>query len=596
KELVTDVGVFVWERELASSFIIQAPVRQGVDPATVEKEIDAIVDELIKNGPQADDLQRAQSRSLSGFVRGIERLGGFGGRSDVLAESTTFGGKPDAYLDRLERIAKATTADVQKAAKQWLDTNHYTMVVKPFAQLTPGTTTVDRKVLPSLGDAPEVKFPPVQRATLSNGLKVMLLERHSTPIVNVTLAVDAGSSADSAAQAGLAGLTLDVMDEGTATRDAFRIVDELDALGANIFTGNSLDLSFVSLDTLPMNLRPALDIFADVIRHPAFPQEMVALQTRQRIARIRQEQAQPNAAALRIIPRLLYGESHAYSKPLTGTGYASTLGALKREDLVAFHRAWFHPNNSTVIVTGDVTMQKLVPELERALGAWPRGEAPKKKLDPVPRTAGRKVYLIDKPDAPQSVIVAAHVSERGGLAEDLAIETVMRNFGGMATSRLNRNLRLDKHWSYGTSGSLHEARGQRPFVVIAPVQTDRTKEAIVEVQKEIRGVAGERPVAGEEYASVMRNQTMRLPGSFETLRSLENAAVRMINFGYPDDYFVNYARNVRTLTEDALNSAAKKVVHPDEVIWLIVGDLKKVEGGIRELNLGEVTKLDAGSL
>lgn len=204
-----------------------------------------------------------------------------------------------------------------------------------------------------------------------------------------------------------------------------------------------------------------------------------------------------------------------------------------------------------------------------------------------------KIYLIDKPDATQSVIVAAHVSEPGGQAEDLAIETVMRNFGGMATSRLNRNLRLDKHWSYGSSGQFIDARGQRPFVVVAPVQTDETKESMIEVAKEINGVAIERPLAGEEYASIMRNMTMRLPGRFETLDALEDAAIDLINYRLPPDYWAHYARNVRALTEPQLAAAAKKFVWPDEVIWIIVGDLKKVDKGIRELGYGEIIRLNA---
>lgn len=593
KEILTDVNASVWDRELASGFLVIGTVKNGVDPAAAEKAIDDIIDDFLETGPTAEELQRAQSRQLARFVRGIERLGGFGGRSDVLAESMTYGGRPDAYLDSLRTIATATPAGVQKVAKAWLDANHYTMVVRPFPKLAPGKTDVDRKVLPSLGAVPDVSFPAVQRTTLSNGLQVILLERHSAPIVNMTLAVDAGYAADPAPKAGLAGLTLDVLDEGTTTRDAFAIVNQLDSLGAQIGTGNSLDMSFVSLTALPMNLGKSLDVYADVVRNPAFAEDMVALFKRQRIARIAQEKANPIASAQRLIPRLLYGESHAYSKPLTGSGYVATMEPLTRADLVQWHKSWFHPNNATLVVAGDVTMEKLRPELERAFGSWKRGEAPKKQLDTVPRTAGKKVYLIDKPDAPQSVIVAAHVSETGGRPEDLAIETVMRNFGGIATSRLNRNLRLDKHWSYGTSGFIQEARGQRPFMVIAPVQTDKTKESIVEVVKELRGVAGERPLAGEELASVMRNQTMRLPGSFETLGSLQNAALRMTNLGYPDDYFAKYAANVRALNEESLNAAAKAYVRPDEVIWLVIGDLKKIEAGVRELNLGEVVKLDA---
>ena len=590
KELATDVSAFLWDKELASDFIVIATVKKGVDPKTVEAEMDSVLAELVKNGPTAEELQRAQSRNLSDFVRGIERLGGFGGRSDILAESMTFGGSPDFYLTRLETMATATPAEVRATAAKWLNANHYTLLVEPFPQLAPGKSDVDRKVLPTLGSAPTVQFPAVQKAKLSNGLNVMLLERHSAPIVNVSLAVDAGYASDPSSKAGAASLALELLDEGTKTRDAFQIVDALDALGARISTASSLDLSYVRLQALPMNLRPSLDVFADVVLNPAFPDDMVALNKRNRIATIAQEKAQPIGAALRVVPRLLFGAAHAYGNPGTGSGYESTVQSLTKADLAAWHQSWFRPNNATLIVTGDVTMKALMPELERAFSGWKSGDVPKKKIDTVARTAGKKVYLIDKPDAPQTVIVAAHVSERGGQAEDLAIETVMRNFGGMATSRLNRNLRLDKHWSYGTSGLLMDARGQRPFIVIAPVQTDKTKEAILEVVRELRGVAGERPLAGEEYASIMRNQTMRLPARFETLTALESAAAQMLNYGYPEDYYAKYAHNVRALNEEMLNSAAKKFIRPDEVVWVIVGDLKKIEAGVRELNLGEISR------
>jgi zinc protease len=238
-------------------------------------------------------------------------------------------------------------------------------------------------------------------------------------------------------------------------------------------------------------------------------------------------------------------------------------------------------------------MAALLPDLERAFNAWKQGQAPAKNVATVPRAAGRRVYLMDKPGAPQSVIVAAHVSESGGQPDDMAIETVMLNFGGMATSRLNRNLRLDKSWSYGTQGVLQAARGQRPFIVLAPVQTDKTKESVAEVVKELRDIAGARPIRGEEFASIMRTQTLGLPGRWATLAALENAAIQLLNFGYPDDYYSTYSRRVRALGESDLEAAAKKFIRPDEVVWLIVGDLAVVEAGIRELNLGEVVRLDA---
>ncbi len=258
-----------------------------------------------------------------------------------------------------------------------------------------------------------------------------------------------------------------------------------------------------------------------------------------------------------------------------------------------WHADWFKPGSATVIVTGDTTLDKVVPALEETLGSWKGGAAPRKNLGTVARTPGKKIYLIDKPNAPQSTIVAAHVSETSGQPEDLALEPVMQNFGGMATSRLNRNLRLDKHWSYGTNGQLTSARAQRAFVVIAPVQTDKTKESIVEVTKEIANVAGTRPIAGEEFTSIMRNMTSRLAGRFETISALESAAIAQINLNLPADYWATYSQNLRSLNESQLDAAAKKFIRPGEIVWIVVGDLSKIEAGIRELNLGEVVRLDA---
>jgi zinc protease len=591
KQLATGVGAGVSEDELASTLNITVTVKPGVNPADAEREMDLVVNELLEKGPTTEELTRAQNRNLADFLRGTERLGGFGGRSDILAESMTYGGAPDFYLNRLEAMGTANTDDVKAASNKWLRANHYTMLVKPFAKLTAGKTNIDRKILPPLDAAPAIKFPEIQRAKLNNGLNVMLLERHSAPIVNVALAVDAGYSSDSQQKAGLATLAVDLMDEGTKTRDVFQITDQLDSLGARLSTGNSLDMSFVRLQATSANLRPSLGIMADVVLNPSFPADQFSIQKQRRLAQIGQEKANPNVLAQRVLPTILYGANHAYGKPASGT--EKTVETITREDLMKWHGDWFKPASSTVIVTGDMTMEKLLPALEDAFGAWKSGAAPAKNLTTVAKTAGKKIYLIDKPDAPQSTIVAAHISETSGQAEDLAAEPVFQNFGGMATSRLNRNLRLDKHWSYGTSGQLTGVRGQRSFVVVAPVQTDKTKESMVEVVKEIGDIAGNRPISGEEFTSIMRNMTSRLAGRFETLSALENAAINSINYNLPNDYWSRYGTSIRALTEPQLADAAKKFVRPDEIVWIVIGDLKRIEAGVRSLGYGEVIKLNA---
>jgi len=591
KGMATAVSASINDGELAGSFTITVLVKPGVDPRAVEREVDLVLADLLDKGPSAAELARVKTRSLADFSRAIERLGGMGGRSDILAESETYGGAPDAYLGQLEQMANATPAQVKAAANKWLRANHYTMTVKPFARLAAAASTLDRKQLPALGAAPDVKFPHITRAELKNGLKVMLIERHTAPIVNVALVLDAGAASDAPGAAGVASLALDLLEQGSKTRTAFQMSDALEAFGARMNTGTLADMSLVRLQSTSANLAPSLAIMADAALNPAFGADQFALQKQRRLAQLGQERAQPTSLAQRLMPALLYGPLHAYGRPAAGT--EKTIGAIKRDDLAAWHAAWFKPGSATLVVTGDTTLAKLMPALEASFGAWRAGSAPAKDGAAVATTAGAKIYLVDKPDAPQSTIVAAHLSQQQGQPEDLAMEPVMQNFGGMATSRMNRNLRLDKHWSYGTAGSLSTTRGQRALMVTAPVQTDKTRESMLEVAKEIRGVAGERPLVGAEYASIMRNMSARLAGRFGTLAALEAAAITAINLKLPDHYWSDYAGNIRNLSEPQLATAARKFVRPEQLTWLVIGDLRKIEKGVRDLNWGEVVVLDA---
>jgi zinc protease len=591
KGLATSVSAGVNDAELSGTFTMTATVKQGADPAEVEREMERVLAELLEKGPTEAELKRVKTSELAGFARSVERLGGMGGRSDVLAESETYGGKPDAYLDRLELFATSSPQDVKAAANRWLRANHYTMTVRPSAKLAATRSTIDRKQLPALGDAPDVKFPALQRAQLKNGLKVVLLERHTAPIVNVSLAVDAGAASDSSAKAGAASLALDLLDKGTKSRDAFALSDALENLGARLYTATGQDQSLVRLQATSANLAPSLNLMAEAALAPSFPQDQFALAKTRRIAGIGQEKAQPNSLALRLIPSVLYGADHAYGKP--ASGYEGSVQSITRDDLAAWHATWFKPGSATIVVAGDTTMDKLMPMLEASFGKWQQGQAPAKKMSTVPATQGKRLILVDKPDAPQSTIVATHVSQVQGQPEDLAMEPVMMNFGGMATSRLNRNLRLDKHWSYGTQARLADVRGQRPFYIIAPVQTDKTVEAMREVQKELRGVAGERPLAGAEYESIMRNMTARLPGRFSTLAALEAAGLETVNLGLADDYWNKYASNVRALSPEQLGAASGKFIKPDEAVWIVIGDLRKIEAGVRSLGWGTVSVVDA---
>jgi zinc protease len=406
--------------------------------------------------------------------------------------------------------------------------------------------------------------------------------------------VDSGHASDPSDGAGTAMLATSLLTRGTTRHDAFVLADRRDLLGATLGSGSALDLSYVWMTALGPNLDPSLALFAEVLQTPAFATEMVALERSHQLAAIARQQASPDGIATRLTPIVLYGDGHPYARPGDGLGHAESVAALDADALRDWHRRHFVPTNATLIVAGAVDAPSLRRLLERHLGSW-QGEPPAPLTIPASQAVepGR-ILLVDRPGASQSTIIAAHLTAADGV-DPLALETVLRGYGGMATSRLNRNLRLDKHWSYGARGYLQETRGPDLFVTLAPVQTDRTGDAMRELRSEIIDIAGRRPVAGEELDSLLRSQVSRLPGRFETLAALLGAGTDLVMHGRDPAYYYDYARNVRALDGEALNAAAAAVVDPDALVWIVIGDLRQVRSQIEALGWGEPTLLEAAA-
>ena len=592
-QIATDANAFVDLGEIGGQFYVRATARPGQDLTQVEKELDEELVRFLKNGPTPEELQRVKTQYSASFIRGIERIGGFGGKSDRLAQNQVYKGSPDAYKVSLRRVQEATADDLKSAANRWLADGVYVLDVLPFPEYKTASTHADRSKPPVPSAPPELRLPKLQRATLSNGLNVILAERHEVPLVDLWMTADAGYAADQFAAPGTASMTSALLDGGTSTRTALQISEQLALLGAQLNANSNLDRTTIRLSSLKSNLDPSLAIYSDVILNPSFPQSDFSRQQKQQIAGIQREENTPVQMALRVIPSLIYGQGHAYGNPLTGSGTAASVGKMSREDLVKFHGTWLRPNNATLIVVGDTTLAEITPMLEKYFSGWKPGEVPKKNITAVQLAPKPVVYLIDKPGALQSVIIAGHVAPPTANPKEIAIEAMNDALGGNFGSRINMNLREDKHWSYGTRSILVGARGQRPFITIAPVQTDKTREAMAEMDKEFRGIVGNRPVTPDELAKIQANETLSLPGSRETLNSVGQSIIDLVQFGLPDDYYETYAGKVWALKISDVDAAAQEVVHPDNMVWVVVGDRAKIEAGVRELNLGELKFLNA---
>ena len=593
-QIATDVGAFPIDGEIAGGYVVYATAAEGQDLSVVERAIDEEMARFLRDGPTRAEIERVRAELEGSFIRGIEQVGGFRGKSNILAENAVFGGRPDFYKHSLDVMNAATPEEVRAAARRWLTGNALALEVRPFSTtLSASKDGADRSHVPrpeAFGEAP---FPALSQTTLANGLRVIVAERHAVPVVQMSLQVDSGFAADQFAAPGVANLAVDMLDEGTTTLSALEINDRIAAQGAELATGANLDFAVVSLSALKQHLDASLAVYADVILNPAFRPEELERAKRLQLAAIKEEKNTPEQMALRILPHLLYGDGHAYSIPMTGSGTEQSVAAITRDDLVKFHSTWFKPNNATLIVVGDTTLAEIRPKLEGLFAGWQRGDVPKKSLPSVALPPKARVYLLDRPGSEQTTIIAGQLVPAKKPDDEIAIDAMNDILGGAFTSRINMNLREDKTWAYGADTTIVDTQAERPFLAIAPVQADKTAEAMVEIKRELDDFVGGRPPTAAEVATSKNGSTLTLPGRWETSRAVARDIAALVRFHLPDDYWSRYAELVSRLTVREVDAAAKRLLAPDRLTWVVVGDRSVVEKKVRALGYAEIAVIDA---
>ena len=591
----TAVNAVVGPFELGSQLQIIITVKPGNDPAVVEKALDEELAAFLANGPTPAELDRIRTSNYANFARGLERLDGFGGKSAILAESQVFAGSPDFYKTRLDWVAAATPSDVQGAAQRWLSDGVFVLNVEPMPAYKPAAAGADRSKLPALGTPPSLKLPEPQRARLGNGLEVVVVERHAAPVVDFTLIADAGFAADSQAKPGTARLAMLMLQEGTKSLSSPEIADRAESLGATLNVGSSLDRSFLSMNALSNRLGESLDLYADVLLNPTFPDKELERLRGQTLATIGQEKAQPSGIINRVGPRLIFGEGHAYANPASGSGTEAAVASLTSNELATFYKRWVRPDTATLLIVGDTTLATLQPMLEQRFGGWhaPAEAAPKKNIVAVALQPKPRVFLVDRPGAEQSQIAAITLAPSRSDADHIRFVALDALLGGLFTSRINMNLREAKHWSYGAGTRITDAVGQGTFRAGGGVQTDKTAEALVEIRKELRDVIGARKPEAAELKFAKDSLAIALPGKNETSSEIADSYGEIVTYGLKDSYWNDYVGDLTALTPADVNASAGKLIHPDALTWVVVGDLAKIEKPVRALNFGEVTVLDA---
>ena len=587
EQVATNVTVMNPQSEIAGQFRIIVTAKPDADLKKIEAAIDEEVNRLIQSGPTQAEIDKNIVQTVSGVISSLESTSS---KAAQLAQWEMVAGDPNGWKASISRLEAATPTTVQAAARKWLTRGSYTLTVLPFGDPKAFAPPVDRSKMPEPGSIADAVFPDYQTATLSNGVKVMLVERHDVPQVSVSMLLDTGYPVDHATiKDGLSGLTANMLDEGTTTRSALQIADELDKLGGYVGAGGGGESSTVEFAALTPTLDQVMAIWADVLRNPAFNDADFKRIQSQTVQGLQAQLRDPASIGQRVLSRVLWGDDHPYGHLVT----TDEISSLTRADAAAFHKAWYGPNNATLFVVGDTTLAEITPKLEAALKGW--ADAPNKRQAVAngARPAKPVVYLVDRPDSAQSTILVGTPQAPRNPAEDTRVSAFNALFGGNFTSRVNMNLRENKGWSYGSRSMMISGRGPRTFLISAPVQTDKTKDALVELRKELTDIVDRRPPTNAELNTVRTNTLLGLSSRWETTDAVLGTLQDIHLNNLPQDYWAKYADTYRNVTPAEIEATAKTIIPNQNHVWVIVGDRAKIEKGVRELNIGEVHVVDA---
>lgn len=592
KQLASNVGSFNNGMEISGFFLVNATARPGASLAEIEKIVADEIARLAKSGPTAEEVDRAKTKWEYNFVTGLERIGGFGGKADLLGQYNTFLGDPMKFDTDVQRYRSATAAGIQEAVGKYLNTNNRLLVrFHPEVSARAAADTLDRSKAPSIAADRRFVTPEVKSSKLDNGVTVYVVERHDLPKVAVGFATKAGTITDPNGKEGVAHLAITTIDMGTKTKKALEIEDGLGNLGTELTGFASREYAALNFEVLKRNLAPALNIVSDVIRNPQFPAEEVDREKKRHLDSLAQQNNNPNAIASRVRAMLAFGVDHPYGR--ASQGLPSSVAKIERTDLATYHSTYWKPGSSALIFVGDVTMDEAVKLAKDAFGSWPAGSAPAVSI-PAPRPAqpGR-VYLVDRQDAAQTVVSQIMPGPKRNVDDFYQFRLVDAVWGGGGFgTRLNLNLREDKGYSYGVFSNMVNYQDFGMWWSAGGVQTDKTKESVVEFVNEMKNLSGAKPITQAELTTAQQGRVRGYSQQFESLSRVAGQIATLWVQGLPMTELQREVDATGAATMTQVAAASKKYVAADKLSLLLVGDLAKIEPGVRSLNLGEVVVLD----
>lgn len=605
QQIAQDVTVFQESLTLGSMFQLIATARPGVSADELEAAVDSVLDLFLQTPPTPQEVERAVNTIETGLVRRLETLGGFGGVADRLNMYNHHLGDP-GYLSRdIVRYREVTPNGVLAFTRQRLQPSMRAVVhavpgePEPFDDPpVPPITASQLEILPEGVNDPApwrdgipeggpvlaFSLPTPEVAQLLNGLTLIVAEDRSVPIVSAQLVVATGSDANPLDRPGLANLLGGMLDEGTSSRTALEIADEVAGLGATLGTATNMDGTTISGRSLAQQFGALLDVLADITLRPAFPEQELERQRASRLAQLVQQRDNPGSVAGKALAASLYGTSHPYG--FTETGTEASIAAITRDDLVAFWERNFVPGNAVLVVAGDISLDELRPLAEEAFGAW-AGDAPVPPVLGDPETTDARVVIADMPGAAQTTLMVGRVGPPRSTEDFEAIAVANLALGGSFASRINLNLREENGYTYGARSVFAFRKGPGPFYVSTAVRTDVTTPAVEEIFSELREVAT-RPIEGDELQRAVDTLVLSLPGNFETSAGVAGryATVWVNNLGL--DYYRNYAARIRAVDAGAVVDVVERYLAPGDMVVIAVGDRAAIEEGLAAFDLGPI--------
>jgi zinc protease len=587
---------------LTSTFIVDATARPGHDAAELEAAIDTELKALRDTGPSEQEVERARNTIETAMLTSIEKLGGTG-LANQINQYNQYTGDPGYLPKDIERLRRVSAADVRRVAQAYLQPNARVIVAgvpgkpdfgpevptPPQQQAAKSAPVAGinrdeawRRTPPKPGPAPRFALPQGESFKLPNGLTVIHYPNPGLPLVAAELVVRSGSDANPSDHPGLAGYTAQMLEEGTATRSAPRIADEIAQLGAFLGSAASPDASTVSLLALRSTFPQALDVLADVVQHPAFPTAEVERQRAARLGELTQQRDDPALVAAVAATGALYGPDHPYGYGQLGTEQAIRMTT--REDLVRFWRRHYVPGNAALVVSGDITLDELRALATARFGGWERADAAVSSVGD-PEGSKARLVIVDKPGAPQTALRVTTVAAARRTPDYPAMQVMNAALGGLFSSRINLNLREEKGYSYGVFSAFRYDRTPGPFTIAGSVRTDVTGPSVAEIFREVNGMR-DKPLPGPELAGARDSQVYSLPGQFEANSGIVASLAETYLFDLPADYWRTLPDRFRAVTAAQVQTAAQTWLKPERFKVIAVGDRAKILPQLQKLGLG----------